>query len=136
MAFNVKRIDPLDLQPRKAIGVSLPFSGKGVFTPTYTSKDAIKTNLVNILLTGKGERYLNPFLGTGLRSYLFENITEDTLRRAKADITNTINVYFPRVEILELQITSEPDTSTFVTFLKYRVTESDIQDEIIINIEQ
>jgi len=136
MAFNVKRIDPLDLQPRKAIGVSLPFSGKGVFTPTYTSKDAIKTNLVNILLTGKGERYLNPSLGTVLRNYLFENITEETLRRVKADITNTINVYFPRVEILELQITSEPDTSTFVTFLKYRVTESDIQDEIIINIEQ
>jgi len=136
MAFNVKRIDPLDLQPRKAIGVSLPFSGKGVFNSTYTSKDAIKTNLINLLLTGNGERYLNPFLGTGLRSYLFENITEDTLRRAKADITNTINVYFPRVEILELQITSEPDTNTFVTFLRYRVTESDIQDEIIINIEQ
>jgi len=136
MAFNVKRIDPLDLQPRKAIGVSLPFSGKGVFNSTYTSKDAIKTNLINLLLTGNGERYLNPFLGTGLRSYLFENITEDTLRRAKADITNTINVYFPRVEILELQITSEPDTNTFITYLKYRVTESDIQDEIIINIEQ
>ena len=136
MAFNVKRIDPLDLQPRKAIGVSLPFSGKGVFNSTYTSKDAIKTNLINLLLTGNGERYLNPFLGTGLRSYLFENITEDTLRRAKADITNTINVYFPRVEILELQITSEPDTNTFITFLRYRVTESDIQDEIIINIEQ
>ena len=136
MAFNVKRIDPLDLQPRKAIGVSLPFSGKGVFNSTYTSKDAVKTNLINLLLTGNGERYLNPFLGTGLRSYLFENITEDTLRRAKADITNTINVYFPRVEILELQISSEPDTNTFITYLKYRVTESDIQDEIIINIEQ
>ena len=136
MAFNVKRIDPLDLQPRKAIGVSLPFSGRGIFNSTYTSKGAIKTNLINLLLTGNGERYLNPFLGTGLRSYLFENITEDTLRRAKADITNTINVYFPRVEILELQITSEPDTNTFITYLRYRVTESDIQDEIIINIEQ
>lgn len=136
MAFDVKRIDPLDLQPRKAIGVSLPFSGRGVFNSTYTSKDAVKTNLINLLLTGNGERYLNPFLGTGLRSYLFENITEDTLRRAKADISNTINIYFPRVEILELQISSEPDTNTFVTFLRYRVTESDIQDEIIINIEQ
>tara|TARA_X000001382_G_scaffold123588_1_gene107507 strand:+ start:996 stop:1406 length:411 start_codon:yes stop_codon:yes gene_type:complete len=136
MAFDVKRIDPLDLQPRKAIGVSLPFSGRGVFNSTYTSKDAVKTNLINLLLTGNGERYLNPFLGTGLRSYLFENITEDTLRRVKADISNTINIYFPRVEILELQISSEPDTNTFVTFLRYRVTESDIQDEIIINIEQ
>ena len=48
MAFNVKRIDPLDLQPRKAIGVSLPFSAPAVFKSTYQSKDAIKTNLINL----------------------------------------------------------------------------------------
>lgn len=136
MAYNVKRIDPLDLQPRKAIGVSLPFSGKAVFNSTYQSKDAIKANLVNLLLTGTGERFLNPFLGTGLRSYLFENITEDLLRKAKADITNIIGVYFPRVVILGLEITSEPDSNSIVFFLKYRVSETDIEDEILINIEQ
>ena len=79
MAFNVKRIDPLDLQPRKAIGVSLPFSGPAVFSSTYLSKDAIKTNLINLLLTGTGERYLNPTLGSGLRSFIFENINEKFL---------------------------------------------------------
>lgn len=136
MAYNVKRIDPLDLQPRKAIGVSLPFSGKAVFNSTYQSKDAIKANLINLLLTGTGERFLNPFLGTGLRSYLFENITEDLLRKAKVDITNIIGVYFPRVVILGLEITSEPDSNSIVFFLKYRVSETDIQDEILINIEQ
>ena len=31
MAFNVKKINPLDLQPRKAIGVDIPLSGVGVF---------------------------------------------------------------------------------------------------------
>ena len=31
MAFNRRKINPLDLQPRKAIGVSLPLSGKSVF---------------------------------------------------------------------------------------------------------
>lgn len=136
MAFNVKRIDPLDLQPRKAIGVSLPFSGGAVFKSTYQSKDAIKANLINLLLTGTGERYLNPFLGTGLRSYLFENITEDLLRKAKADITNIISVYFPRVVILGLEIISQPDTNSIEFFLKYRVSETDIEDEILINIEQ
>ena len=136
MAFNVKRIDPLDLQPRKAIGVSLPFSGKAVFNSTYQSKDAIKANLLNLLLTGTGERFLNPFLGTGLRSYLFENITEGLLRTAKADITNTINVYFPRIVILGLDIVSEPDTNSIEFYLKYRVAETDIADEILINIEQ
>ena len=43
MAFNVRKIDPIDLQPRKAVGVSLPFSGKAVFNSTFQTKDAIKT---------------------------------------------------------------------------------------------
>ena len=54
MAFEVKKIDPLDLQPRKAVGVALPFSGKAVFNSTFETKEAIKANLVNYLLTKRG----------------------------------------------------------------------------------
>jgi phage baseplate assembly protein W len=136
MAFNVKRIDPLDLQPRKAIGVSLPFSGTAVFNSTYQSKDAIKANLINLLLTGRGERFLNPNLGAGLRSYLFENITEANLRRIKNETINTIEVYFPRVVVKEADVTSDPDLNSIIFYIKYQVSETDIQDEILINIEQ
>jgi len=136
MAFDVKRIDPLDLQPRKAIGVSLPLSGKAVFNSTFQSKDAIKANLINFLLTGTGERFLNPFLGTGLRSFLFENINEGTIRRIKSDVTAGINNYFPRVVIRQLDVTGEPLNNSIVVFLKYQISESSIEDEILINIEQ
>jgi len=136
MAFNVKRIDPLDLQPRKAIGVSLPFSGKAVFNSTYQSKDAIKANLINLLLTGQGERYLNPSLGAGLRGYLFENITEASLRRIKSEIISTIELYFPRILIRQSEVTSKPDSNSILFYIKYQVSETDIEDEISINIEQ
>ena len=136
MAFDAKRIDPLDLQPRKAIGVSLPLSGKAVFNSTFQSKDAIKANLINFLLTGTGERFLNPFLGTGLRSFLFENINEGTIRRIKSDVTAGINNYFPRVVIRQLDVTGEPLNNSIVVFLKYQISESSIEDEIVINIEQ
>ena len=136
MAFNVKRIDPLDLQPRKAVGVSLPFSGRAVFNSTYQSKDATKTNLINLLLTGTGERFLNPGFGAGLRGFLFENITEASLRRFKNEILSTIELYFPRIRVSNLDVKSEPDTNSIVFFLKYQVSETDIEDEILINIEQ
>ena len=51
MALDIRKINPLDRQPRKAIGVDLPFSGDGVFNSTYQSKDALKVNLINFLLT-------------------------------------------------------------------------------------
>jgi len=136
MAFNVKRIDPLDLQPRKAIGVSLPFSGKAVFNSTYQSKDAIKANLINLLLTGTGERYLNPTLGAGLRGYLFENITESSLRRVKSEVISIVELYFPRILLREVEVTSDPDTNSIIFYIRYQVSETDIEDEISINIEQ
>jgi len=135
MAYNVKRINPLDLQPRKAIGVSLPFSGTAVFNSTYLSKDAIKTNLINLLLTGTGERYLNPNLGAGLRDFLFENINESSLLRLKKQTKEIIQVYFPSINLLELNIQSNPETSLVTFFLRYQIKETDIEDEILINIE-
>jgi len=63
MAFEVKKINPLDRQPRKAIGVDLPFSANAVFNSTFQTKDALKVNLINYLLTNRGERPLNPYLG-------------------------------------------------------------------------
>jgi len=46
------RVNPLDLQKNIAIGVSLPFNKP--FTSTYTTKDQIKSNLINLLLTSRG----------------------------------------------------------------------------------
>ena len=42
------RIDPLDLDTRKAIGVRVPFNKKSVFTFNYTTKDQIKSNLIQL----------------------------------------------------------------------------------------
>jgi len=52
------RVNPLDLRKNIAIGVSLPF--KGPFKSTFTTKDQIKSNLINLLLTNKGERVMIP----------------------------------------------------------------------------
>ena len=60
MAFEAKKINVLDQQPRKAVGIDLPFNGKGVFNSTFETKEAIKANLINYILTGKGERYFKP----------------------------------------------------------------------------
>jgi uncharacterized protein len=136
MAFDVKKIDPLDLQPRKAIGVSLPFSGQAVFNSTYKSKDAIKANLINYFLTNKGERYLNPYFGSNLRSLLFENIIQDTLGSIKDTIETDVRNYFPRVFPTLLEINSEPDSNSIRFYMAYQIVDTNIQDQLLISIEQ
>lgn len=135
MAFEIKKIDPLDLQPRKAIGVKLPFSGRAVFNSTYQSKDAIKTNLINYFLTARGERFLNPTFGNSLRNSLFENMTEESVKAIDALIRKDLELYFPRVIPVNISTIGIPDSNTVQFSLEYRVSETNIEDEVIINFE-
>ena len=74
MAFGAQKIFPIDTKPGTAVGTSLNFNDPGVFLSTYTTKDAIKNNLINFFLTNRTERYLNPNFGGDLRKYIFEQI--------------------------------------------------------------
>lgn len=136
MAFQVQKIDPLDLQPRKAVGVNLPFSAKAVFNSTYTTKDALKSNIVNYFLTEKGERFFNPNFGAGLRALLFDQMTEDKGEEIKYRISQGIADWFPNVAVNDIKVGNSPDTNTTSIYLKYSVPQTNIQDELLINFEQ
>lgn len=136
MAYKVQRINPLDLQPRKAVGVAIPFQDRAVFTSTYSTKDAIKSNILNFFLTGKNERVLNVDFGSGIRNFLFEGIVEDNLLQAKLNIEADLKLYFPQVSVKELVLESTPDTNILTFKLKYSVSQTNIVDEISINFEQ
>lgn len=136
MAFEVKKIYPLDLQPRTAIGVDLPFTGNAVFNSTFETKDAIKVNIINYFLTNKGERYLNPSFGSNIRKQLFENITQDGLENIKEIISVDIQTYFPRVSPTVLEVTATPDQNSVRIYIKYQIIDSNIEDELLINIDQ
>lgn len=136
MAFDVKKINPLDRQPRKAVGVNLPFSAGNVFTPNYLTKDAIRNNLINYFLTGKGERYMNPSFGSGLPSELFEQITDEKLNILGLKIKEELRMYFPKVVSRDLSLIADPDKNSIEFYLKYSILDSNIEDEVIINIQQ
>tara|TARA_X000001316_G_C914381_1_gene29010 strand:+ start:468 stop:878 length:411 start_codon:yes stop_codon:yes gene_type:complete len=136
MPFEVKKIDPLDLQPRKGVGVSLPFTGPGVFNTTFETKDAIKTNMINFFLTGTGERFLNPTFGSGLRNLLFDQLTQDKIDQIKDLIQEGLSVYFPRVVTTDMQLNASPDTNSVFFTMAYKISETNIEDSLVINFEQ
>jgi len=136
MAFEVKQIDPLDLQPRKAVGIEIPFSSKSVFKSNFQTKDSIKTSLINYFLTNKGERYLNPSFGSTLREKLFENINSDLEGEIQSLVKNALEVYFPRVKANKILIESDTDNNLIKFYLSYSIANSNITDELLINIAQ
>jgi len=135
MAFDAKRINPIDRQPRKAVGVSLPFSGKAVFNSNYETKEAIKSNIINYLLTGKGERYMNPTFGSGIRDELFTNVNRENTSSLEVKVATELRNYFPNLAIIQLSITPSPDSNMISLSISFKVKETQVEDEVTINFE-
>jgi len=130
MAFGAQKIFPIDTKPGTAVGVALPFNAPGVFYSTYTTKDAVKNNLIDFFLTEPGERYLNPTFGGGLRSFIFEQINSNTLESLQEDVQSKINTFFPNVLVSSLELFQDPDYNTITVSITYNVVDTAISDEI------
>jgi len=135
MAFDPVKIYPIDLQESTAVGVNLPFSSNSVFNSNYQTKDAIKNNLINFLLTNPGERPMNPLFGGGLRAFIFEQITNNNLEFLQTDISNKISTFFPSVKVEELTVTGNPDMNTVNIILSYSIINTNTQDQLQLNFQ-
>lgn len=133
MAYGARRIYPIDLATSKAVGVSLPFNGSAVFKPTYTTKEAIKANLINFLLTGQGERVFNPGFGAGLRKFVFQQINTEGTTEIENYILSVIEKYFPNIQGV-LQIQPVPDQNTIFITLTYSIVNTGLNDTLQINL--
>ena len=129
MAFNPQLINPIDLNPNLAVGVNLPFSGPSVFTSNYLTSQAIKNNLINYFLTNPGEIPLNPTFGGGLRSFIFQQISENSLDGLKENVSLKLETYFPNVIINSLDVLKRDDENSVVVQLKYSIANSNINDD-------
>lgn len=161
MAIRLPNKHPLDINKRVAVGVSIPFNGKGttfdnriytasagdtvlppevvnqspifstgnsVFNSTYTTVDQIKSNIINYVLTNKGERVLNPNFGSNLRKFIFENITESNLRALEIKLTNDIRDNFPSVNVSSITLTPAYEDNAVQLDIVYSIYGSGTQN--------
>jgi phage baseplate assembly protein W len=135
---QVTRVNPLDLQKNIAIGISLPFGRSGtnqLFNKTYNTKDQIKSNFINLLLTNKGERILNPEFGSSLRQLLFENITPITEENIKDAIISSANIYLPEIQVVNITLNNEYDNNTINITIDYVLRISGTSEQITISFQ-
>jgi len=121
------------------INIQFPFadSEKGFFLEmNKIDKKAIKSNLMHLLLTTKGERLYMPDFGTNLRKYLFEPNIETVSSDIRAEIQTAINKYIPNLKIDNLQVTTNEDNehAVFVK-LEYTVTNDTFQESDFVLIQ-
>ena len=107
MAYELGRKVVLDTEEfdSYAYGISSPTKrGNVMFEQTFTSFEAAKSNLRNLLLTRQGERIMQPEFGTGLHELLFGQIDEDFETNIQTTLTDSVSFWLPYITIDEITI--------------------------------
>lgn len=135
MAYNARNINPIDLKPSTAVGVSIPFSAPQAFTSTYTTQDQLKSNIINLLLTDKRERVFVPNFGAGLASQVFEQITPELASNLEMIVKSSIENQFANVTVAQVTVTPLYDQNTVNVAVQYLINNTGQTDQIILNLE-
>jgi len=110
-----------DQEEDRAVGVMLPLNkdtyervrtGKyivpvvknvGVFTQSYSTEEQAISNLVNLLLTRRGERPMNPRFGSPIPDYQFEQNSRSNLYKLETGVDEAIRFWLPYIDILNIK---------------------------------
>lgn len=135
MARIIDNKFPIDLTPSVAVGYGFPLDGPAVFLPTFTTREQTKANLLNYLLTNKGERVFNPLFGGDLRNLLFEGIVEATQQELLLMIQDQIGQFFPTVQIENIKFENDEDRNTINFILTYQIVNFGVTDTLNIELQ-
>jgi phage baseplate assembly protein W len=125
------RLNPHDVGQPRGIGINVLFNNDtSVFNQTFTTKDQVKSNLINFILTNKGERMFNPTFGGNLRAALFEpDVMFDSVA---ARLEEEIYAYVPNIIINNISIKLLSDQNIVTISLFYSINNQ--QDNLVINV--
>jgi phage baseplate assembly protein W len=93
-----------------ALGIALPIKiTDTAFQQTFNSIDQVKTNIKSLLLTKRGERLMQPNLGSGLQEILFEPADEETASKIEDTIVSTLANWLPYVTVQQINIDTKKE---------------------------
>jgi hypothetical protein len=124
-------LNPQDVGQKRGIGINVLFNnGNNVFNQTFTTKEQVKSNLINYILTNKGERFYDPTFGGDLRASLFDpdsNFDSITVR-----LEQEIYNYVPNIVISNIGIKKYSDENLVNLIIDYSINNQD--DNLVINV--
>jgi hypothetical protein len=100
-------------------GFNAPFlGGSGGVLSRQVDEKLIRNDLLQLLLTSPGERVMRPTFGTGIRTFVFENITDQSINDLQSNIMDAIAANEPRVTATQVTINPIEDDN-FVSIKVY-----------------
>lgn len=104
MAIELGRINVTDLTENNykiiGIGINRNSDSNGIFAVNYTTLNQAKDSLINLIMTKKGERTMQPEFGCDIWNLLFEPIIEETIStQIENSIISAVDIWLPYLNI-------------------------------------
>lgn len=85
------------------------------------NETAVARSIRNLIMTNRGERFFDHFLGSRVSKFLFENLDEFTSESLKTEIEDVIKSREPRVTLDEVVVDEDFDNNSFNVSIFYRI---------------
>ena len=95
--------------------------------------ELVKLDLLSHIFTRRGERVMMPYFGTRIPDLAFEPLDDITTLILQEDLKQVIS-FDPRVELIEMQLITQPDENSIVARLRLRYIELNVVENMDINI--
>jgi phage baseplate assembly protein W len=119
----------------QGIGITLPIQrGKtGYFAQSFDVLTQVKSNLINLLLTKKGERVFQPLFGSNLQELIFEQMDDEYESRVESAIRRDVSMWMPYLTVREIKISKDDSRNrTYVEVIFNLNTNASVTDSIVL----
>jgi len=98
-----KTVTLINSEKIKGVGFPIGKNPKNYVTSEHGSA-LLKSQIMQLLLTDRGERVMLPNFGIGIRRFLFDQLNDDVSDQIELEIVKAIESYMPTVRILKLDV--------------------------------
>ena len=101
---------------RQQFGIQYPFKSEGFehyYVDTNSSlKEKVRSQLMHIVFTPKGQRIRNPEFGTDLIKFIFEPNDSTTWEAVKNEVSESVKRWATNISINNIQIVKNEENET------------------------
>lgn len=96
-----------------------------LFDLNTTKAEKVKSELMHVIFTQKGQRLRFPDFGTNLLQFIFDPNDSQTWDNIKFEIKECVKKYVPDCSLQDIEIFEQDEGRMLIAAMKYTVTEDD-----------
>ncbi len=123
------------MNDRAFLGAGMKFPpqidpGTGRFAVS-AREQSVRESVYLILMTSRGERWLEPNFGSQMASYAFMDTSPTMLRMMSDDLRDLLLTQEPRISDVDVEIDPETKNGCLLVNIRYTVAATNSQDNLV-----